>query len=253
MDFREMRSLVSLAAVVVGAAVQAACAEVEPSLLSGEWKLTAFDGYTTNDVAVERSDRAWSLRLLTDPKPGGRQKRAWSMTHRLPPFERDGVLKLTFEGRCRNAAKVPAYSFCATTGGPGMLHPFKRYPLTLTPKWKRHEFSLSMTDVLPTCVLEILWEGDWKAGDGIDIRDIRLVADESQAVTLDVLQPRNLLLSPETTNRMVCGYAHLPGRFQGGVLARRPRFTGVRKGCPLGIRIHRIASCRLVSGGVRHR
>ena len=216
MDFREMRSLVSLAVFVVGAAVQASCAEVEPSLLSGEWKLTAFDGYTTNDVAVERSDRAWSLRLLTDPKPGGRQKRAWSMTHRLPPFERDGVLKLTFEGRCRNAAKVPAYSFCATTGGPGMLHPFRRYPLTLTPKWKRHEFSLSMTDVLPTCVLEILWEGDWKAGDGIDIRDIRLVADESQAVTLDVLQPRNLLLSPETTNRMVCGYAHLPGRFQGG-------------------------------------
>jgi len=185
------------------------------SLLTDDWRLTAFDD-APSALSVRFGKGTLDLKVLSDVHPGiARARRIWSLWQKLPTFDPNGTLKLSFEAH--NASPREFYLICSTSGAPGCDLPANRQTAWLTGVWKRFEFSYPMAGQKQDGVLEIVWEGEMKAGDTVSLRDIRLTADESaDRPTIDVLRPFSLALPPGTAGREIAGRLAFPRKFLGG-------------------------------------
>lgn len=185
-----------------------------PSLLSDDWRTTAFDDAEPGALRSAFGPGRMSLTVAADPQPGARAKRTWSFWQPLPSHDPNGTLKLTFEAR--KTSPRPQNLICSPSGSPGMGLPAFRNIVNLTDIWKDYTVMMPMAGAKPDGVFEILWEGVLKKDDSIELRNITLVEDaEAAKAAFGIRHPLNLSLL-SGGDQTVSGYMIFPEGLKGG-------------------------------------
>lgn len=194
--------------------VMVAIAGHAESMLNDQWKQTAFVGAIPTHLQVTPAPGSLTLKILTDPVRNGAQEagRIFSVYQPLPECDRNGELKLTFEAR--RQTRKPCYLIIVVGSSPGNCPPCAHEVRHLTDQWQTFTVPLPLPGIKENSIFEFIWEGLQYKNDTIEIRNIALVEDESNAVTQCYIKtPGSLRLTPGTGDQTIGGVL-LPLRSQ---------------------------------------
>ena len=165
------------------------------NLLSDCWNKAAFIGSVPEALEVKTAPQALSMLVKSDVPKEAPPKRIYSLWQELPPCDMNGVLLLKFEAR--QTASQQFYLICVAGASPGNCPPNTHSVIYPTDIWKEFEVQMPLSGLNNKSVIEFIWEGVMKKGDKIEIRNIRLVEDESKSsARFSIQRPVNLVLDP---------------------------------------------------------
>lgn len=195
-----MKFFIMLLCAVCTQAVQA------QSLLTDHWQTTGFIGSSPSALNVKTAPGAMTMTVTADAPAGAAEggKRIYSFSQPLPKCDMNGVLLLKFEARQTGSRQF--YLSCVVGSSPGNCPPCTHSVIYPTDIWKEFEAQLPLSGLKDKSIFEFIWEGVMKKGDKIELRNIRLVEDESKSsAQFSIQTPINLVLDPAATNQKFSG------------------------------------------------
>jgi len=195
-----MKIFILLLCAIYTLAVQA------QSLLIDQWQTTGFLGSSPSALDVKTATGAMTMTVTADAPAGAAEggKRIYSLSQPLQECDMNGVLLLKFEAR--QTASRQLYLICVAGSSPGNCPPCTHSVIYPTDIWKEFKVQLPLSGLNENSFFEFIWEGVLKKGDKIELRNLRLVEDESKSsAQFSIQSPINLVLDPAAANQKFSG------------------------------------------------
>ncbi len=199
-----MRHLLTLFALVFTLQIIAG-----DSILGDKWRNQVF----FDSCTVSRRAKGNDLQVKIDKSSG--RKCVLSVYQNMPEFDPNGKMTLKFQARSQ--AAEPNYLVSCISASPGANPPCTRDSIGLKKEWQECTFTIPLSGLNKSSVFEFIWEGMLNTGEMLEIKDISLTVDDSNACgELFLTSPGSRVLLRGISSDMLGGRLHPLKRYDGG-------------------------------------